>query len=180
MNPVSLLTLAGMAVVLVASLIGEYAASRPENDTLSLVSTRSSPTIPARAQLPPSADTQVQVNDILARPLFAATRRPPPVASITSSGPAALPRLSAVLVSGHGRTVIFAGGPSGKPVSLVEGGRIGAYVVQSIGVGQATLAGPDGVRVLRPTFEGAAAGTAAVGPVIVPPSTLNRLRQRMQ
>ena len=163
--------------MLLAVLVVEYQHSRPQDDTLSAVSIPSSPAIPARTQAVPAADTQARVNGILARPLFAATRRPPPAASIAAKGPAALPRLTAVLVSRRGKTVIFAGGPDIKPISLGEGGRIGTYVVQSIGAGQATLLGPDGVRILRPMYDGAALGAAARVPATGPPSTLDPLRQ---
>ncbi len=176
MNPAGLLALAGMAVVLVASLIVEYQASRPEDATLPLASTRSPPAIPARAPPLPGADIQARVDDILARPLFAPTRRPPPGAAVAARGPAALPRLTAVLVSGRGKTVIFAGGADGKPVTLGEGGHIGPYVVQSIGVGEATVAGPDGAHVLRPMFTGTP-GAISSAPVAAAPSILDLLRQ---
>lgn len=177
MNPGTPLKLAGTTLTLFALLVVEYGHSRPQDDTRSTVPIPSSPAIPARTQAAPAADTQARVNGILARPLFAATRRPPSAAPIAAKGPPALPRLTAVLVSGRGKTVIFAGGPDKKPVSLGEGGRIGAYVVQSIDTGQATLLGPEGVRVLRPIYDGAALGAATSAAAAAPPPTLDPLRQ---
>ncbi len=177
MNRAALLACAGLAGVLVASLIVEYQASRPEDDNLPIVLNRSAPATPARAQATSGTDTRQEVDAILARPVFAASRRPPPRSSGSVAGPTALPRLTAVLVSGRGKTVIFSGGPNGKPVSLGEGGSIGAYVVQAIGVGQATIAGPDGVHVLRPMFDGTTASATAASPVAARPSILDLLRQ---
>ncbi len=177
MNRAALLACTGVAAVLVATLIVEYQATRPEDDNLPLVPNRSTSAIPARINAISGTDMHEEVDTILARPVFAASRRPPPRGSASVSGPTALPRLTAVLVSGRGKTVIFAGGPNGKPVSLGEGGSIGAYVVQSIGVGQATIAGPDGVHVLRPMFDGTAAGATPNSPVAARPSILDLLRQ---
>ena len=89
---------------------------------------------------------------LLARPPFDPTRRPAtggdgPVAA--DSGQAALPRLAGVMVGPSGRTAIFA--PlTGKPVTVSEGGHVGAFVVRRIEVGKVTVAGPDGETVVRP------------------------------
>jgi hypothetical protein len=67
-----------------------------------------------------------------------------------------VPRLSGVLVSPSGKQAIFAAPPEGKGFVASEGTRIGGFVLQSISAGEVTLIGPDGTRVLRPTFDTAA------------------------
>jgi len=64
-----------------------------------------------------------------------------------------LPRLSGVLLSGGNRSVIFAAPDGGRPTVVAEGGQVAGYTVQSIEPGRVTLAGPDGTRVLRPSFD---------------------------
>jgi hypothetical protein len=99
-------------------------------------------------------DTSASIDTILARPLFTPGRRPPsqPHAEPAPTTKAALPRLAGVLVSPAGKAAIFAGGDT-KPVVVHEGGRLGAYTVQSIEPGRVTLLGPGGTVVLQPTFE---------------------------
>ena len=177
MSRATLVASAGLAALLATILIVEYYALRPEDSPLTTDLSR----LPQAASVPlgvpagPTSETQARVTGILARPMFSASRRPPGAAS-AGSAPAALPRLTAVLVSARGKTVIFAGGQDARPVTLGEGGRIGAYVVQSIGAGQVTLMGPDGPRVVRPAFasQGVAAGAA---PLSSPPSIVDLLRQ---
>lgn len=119
----------------------------------------------------------------LARPLFNLSRRP---AAAEAADPVAnepLPRLTGTLVSSTGRGAIFAGQP--QPLVLQEGGRLGQFTVQSIEPGQVTLRGPDGLRMLRPSFNpagapapgaptpGATAGAAPpASPFGTPPPTL--------
>lgn len=93
------------------------------------------------------------VASILARPLFNEDRRPV-AAEVAASGRAAvgLPRLAGVLVTSTGRRAIFAAPEGGRPFTVPEGGRIGAFTVSRIADGAVTVTGPDGVRVLRPSF----------------------------
>lgn len=117
------------------------------------------PPPPAAAASPdrpaPAPDrTQAWVATILARPLFSPTRRPPPAAAAAAApGIAELPRLTAVLVTPSGKSVIFAAANGGKPIVAAEGSRIGPYVVQRIEAGRITMLGPEGSRVLQPTFD---------------------------
>lgn len=93
----------------------------------------------------------------LARPLFSPTRRPAAQAEApVAATPARLPRVAGILISPGDKSVIFAGGAGGKPVVAREGGRVGAYQVQSIEVGRVTVVGPEGVRVLSASFDAAA------------------------
>lgn len=95
---------------------------------------------------------------ILARPLFRADRRPVPVAG---KGPdKSLPRLSAIIIARGDRRAIFAG-HGGKSLTLAEGGRIGAYRLDTIMADRISLLGPDGRITLRPQFSDHPGATAA-------------------
>jgi hypothetical protein len=59
---------------------------------------------------------------------------------------------------------IFAGsGENAKPQVMRVGDRLAGYEVKAILAGEVTLAGPDGDRVLRPSFESRPAGGGAAG-----------------
>lgn len=93
----------------------------------------------------------------LARPLFRADRRPVPA---SGKGPdKSLPRLSAIIVARGDRRAIFAG-HGGKSLILAEGGRIGAYRLDSIMADRISLLGPDGRLTLRPRFSDGPGATA--------------------
>ncbi len=116
------------------------------------------PTQPAPALRPdaarPAAQAAAWAQTALARPLFSPTRRPAPAPAAAAPGaPAGLPRVTAILVSPGGKSVIFAAGDGGKPVVAGEGSRVGAYQVQSIEVGRVTVLGPGGPQVLGPSFD---------------------------
>ncbi|WP_206664868.1 hypothetical protein, partial [Dankookia rubra] len=75
-----------------------------------------------------------------------------------------LPRLTGVLVAPGGATAIFAGvGENAKPQVMRVGDRLVGFEVKAILAGEVTLAGPDGDRVLRPSFEPRPAGGGAAG-----------------
>ena len=131
------------------------------------------PALPSRAAVSPSEeDRQGLVDGILARPLFATTRRPADApAAGPAAAPATLPRLAGVLVHGGSRSAIFAATGTGRPAVVGEGGRVGGYTVQSIEAGQVTIAGPGGPQVLHPAFDARALGAApplGAGPPGVP------------
>jgi hypothetical protein len=89
---------------------------------------------------------------ILARPLFAPSRRPPAPAAATD--PAAIaepPRLTGVIVAPSTRRAIFAA-TKGRATVVSEGGSIGGYLVKSIDPSGAVLSGPMGEHVLRTTY----------------------------
>jgi hypothetical protein len=110
------------------------------------------PAAPASAPVAEADDAGRRVAEVLARPLFSPGRRPAAQAAGTGAATAALPRMTGVIVTPAGRRAIFANG-AGKAVVVMEGGRIGAYDVQSIEAGRVTLAGPDGKRVVAPAFD---------------------------
>jgi hypothetical protein len=93
------------------------------------------------------------VATVLARPLFSPDRRPAAAetATIGGTGLPGLPRLTGILVGPFGRQAIFAVNGR-KPIVVEEGARIDAYTVKSIDVAQVRLVGPEGVRVLNPSF----------------------------
>ncbi len=90
---------------------------------------RPAPAPPSRAAAlrVPEEDRQGLVDGILARPLFATTRR---LADAPAAGPApvaaSLPRLAGVLVHGGSRSAIFAATGSGRPAVVQEGGALAA------------------------------------------------------
>ncbi|MBV9247877.1 MAG: hypothetical protein JO227_01335 [Acetobacteraceae bacterium] len=129
---------------------------------------------PHRDQVRQASDAQTNlIAGILARPLFDPDRRPEPqTANATVAG---LARLSAIMVSPSGSMAIFAP-EGGKPVAVAEGGHIGAYEVRAIHPGEVTVAGPDGVRVVRPAFGTGAAPAAPSGAAARPPLVLPPLR----
>jgi hypothetical protein len=97
-----------------------------------------------------------------------------------AGGPAVreLPRLTGVLVAPGGATAIFAGvGENAKPQVMRVGDRLAGFEVKAILAGEVTLTGPDGDRVLRPSFEPRPAGgggpgrTAGVVPAAAPGGT---------
>ena len=165
MSRVAVLALAGLAVALGAVVAVEFMG-----DPVAEVR----PAVPATAVSVPVAGPAADpspgwVAEILARPLFSPDRRPV-AAAVVVGGPAApgLPRLAGVMVTPAGRRAIFAGaGASDKPLALAEGGRIGAFVISRIDDGAVTVTGPDGARVIRPSF--ATGAEAAAIEKAVPP-----------
>ena len=171
MMPRGLVGLLGLCALLAGTIALELTGGVADDDGMMAPTLRSAPASPSRAAASPVPDDDRQglVDGILARPLFATTRRP---ADAPAAGPApvpaSLPRLAGILVHGSSRSAIFAASGSGRPVVIQEGGRVGGYTVQSIEAGQVTLAGPGGNQVLRPAFDarqqGAAAGVPGAGP----------------
>ncbi|NOG73823.1 hypothetical protein [Roseicella sp. DB1501] len=122
---------------------------------------RPAPAVPTPPPPDRSADWAATA---LARPLFAADRRPvaEPPAAMAAAG-AELPRLSGVLISPAGRVAIFAGAEGGKPLVLQVGDRLGGFEVRAILTGEVTLASAEGERVLRPSFDAHASPPARPG-----------------
>jgi hypothetical protein len=150
------IALAVAAVVLIATIGLELGVDSGEAGALSGLAPR-----PAKPALPePSAGSQDRGQEwaatILARPLFNRDRRP--VANPGDNAPQTtkgLPRLAGILVSPLGRTAIFAASDGGKPIAVPEGGRLGELIVQAIEFGQVTMSGPEGQRILQPSFDNA-------------------------
>lgn len=107
--------------------------------------------------VPPAADARpgdlapVHVATVLARPLFRPDRRPPAAPGAAAGKAAELPRLTGIMIDGGGRRAIFA--DDKRPIVASEGDRVGVYMVQAIAPGRVTVYGPEGERVLRPSFD---------------------------
>lgn len=98
--------------------------------------------------------TPVAVEAMLARPLFTPGRAPLHRDPVPAPEAATPPRLTGLIVTAQRRRAIFAG-PDGKPVVLDEGGRLGPFTVVAVRPDGVELAGPPGVRTLRPSRDAA-------------------------
>ncbi len=152
-----LLTIVALVAAGLAGLVGfELLPSTTDADPVPPAVSAAVPSAAAVTAAPLMAPVAAVSDDtLLARPLFSQTRRPPNVAGPAAAavaGTAPLPRMTAILIDGPDRRAIFAGS-NGKAVTVVEGGRVGAFTVQSIGPRQVTLIGPDGPRTVRTTFD---------------------------
>ena len=90
------------------------------------------------------------LNEILSRPLFSPSRRPAEAVASVSRG---LPRLTGIVVAGTQRAAIFAGTSNDHPIVAQAGTHVGAYEVQTVSDAGVTVAGPEGVTVLKPIFD---------------------------
>lgn len=145
--------LAGLLVIVagLASIIAWEIGNAPTADVAS-----PHPSVAvAGARVPASeADrTGDWVATVLARPLFSPDRRPAvDTATVAGTSLPGLPRLSGILVGPFGRQAIFAASGR-KPIVVEEGAKIDAYTVKSIDATQVRLLGPNGMQVLKPSFQ---------------------------
>jgi hypothetical protein len=115
---------------------------------------------PRPAPRRPAAQVGATVAEILARPLFSATRRPP----ARNEGPAedtslSDTRLAGIVTEPGRRFAIFA--PSGaKPLVVKEGDTVSGWRIETITPRQVSLSGPEGTKTLEPKID----------PNLVPPS----------
>ena len=130
------------------------------------------PSVDAPAGRPPMVTTAAPraawVATALARPLFAPGRRPASEAVAASDGPPTLPRLAGVLVDGSDRRVLLVPAGGSAPVVARVGAQVGGVTIKAIEAGQATVATPDGLRVLRVSFAPRSATIAAAVPPSLP------------
>jgi hypothetical protein len=101
----------------------------------------------------PAIEPAESIQTILARPIFAPSRRPPAVVVAQAIAPPAvakLPRLTGVVTSPSDRRALFAAA-EGEVMEVAEGSSIGDYVVRSISPNEVVLAGPGGERELHPS-----------------------------
>jgi hypothetical protein len=158
--------LTALAVVLMTALGFEYA--NHYHDEASSFPPLRAPTIQSvNVSLSPE-DVPAHVDTILARPLFRVGRRPPSPDEVPAES---LPRLSAVLVSENGKRLIFSGAAGGRQIVAAEGDHIGLYIVRSIVAGQAVVWGPEGSRIIRPSFKKQEVAA-------VPPQTASQIPKR--
>lgn len=174
----SLPGLLGLAILLIGTIALEFANGARDDDRLSTNAALQLPTMPEPvAAIPvPNERRPTPVEGILARPLFAAARRPTAALAAPTPPPVSLPRLTAILVNGGSRSAIFAVAGEARPLVVHEGARVGDHVVQSIEASQVTLSGPSMPQIVRPTFDprpqGSASGMAAAEPAAKDAATL--------
>ena len=132
---------------------------------------------PSRAASPGEHATQ-DAGLILARPLFAKDRRPPPQPRGSAAASAeTLPRLSGIVVTASYRRAIF--DRQGHPAACREGDRIGPYTILAIAGQQVTLAGPDGRRVVGLSFDSNRPGSGFASVTPPSPSIMDRLNSHV-
>ena len=168
----------GALAVLAVALGGAIALQLPsvEGDEVAIGAAaaavarwRPAPAVPT----PPSPDRSREwAATALARPLFAPDRRPvPEPRAAVASGPGGRepPRLAGVLVTPAGGAAIFAAGEGAKPLVLRVGDKLNEFEVKAIVAGEVTLTGPEGDRVVRPTFDPRPGGGGSSAPRPQPP-----------
>ena len=81
---------------------------------------------------------------ILARPLFAPSRRPPAPETAAAAPPAPLPRVAGIMIDGPRRSVIFAGTDGSRPLVVGLGAEVAGFRVTAIEPGAVTVSGAQG------------------------------------
>jgi hypothetical protein len=102
----------------------------------------------------PDRDDMVEI--LLARPPFALTRRPDRLAAAADAGgrqEAPAPRLAGIMVTGGERRAIFQPTEGDHQLVIAEGGDVSGWTVDKIAGGTVTVSGPQGTRVLEPSFD---------------------------
>jgi hypothetical protein len=97
---------------------------------------------------------EYMARSILARPLFAPSRRPNAAVAATAIAPvgaSSLPRLTGVIIAPSARLALFAP-VEGKIMTAMVGTIVEGYEVRSISLDDVILAGPDGEHELRTRF----------------------------
>ena len=120
---------------------------------------------------PHAGDTrQVQtwVDSILARPLFAPSRRPPAIAAGPGTSGPGFPRLTGIIIMPQQREAIFAVPGKTQQVVVTAGGRLNGVLIKSIEAGWIVIVDAAGARVVRPSFSTGAASSRTAG--AAPPS----------
>jgi hypothetical protein len=144
-RPVLTLLYAGLGTIIAAECLGGAApvAEAPVRHATA----RPAPT--------PVADPAPLAETILARPLFDPTRRPPPVALLTTAtqhtAAIAPPkeRLAGTITADHVRVAMFIRDPEEKSLALGIGGRLGAWQVTAIYPDRVALRADDGGMLIK-------------------------------
>ena len=143
--PAGLLLVALALGGVIASELGAGSPDARDEPSQNRVAVTSAET-PARPAPPPDR-TRTWLNTILARPLFSPDRRPVEV------GVRGLPRLTGIMLAGSQQVAIFAAASGDHPIVAQVGAHVGAYEVQSIADTGVTVVGPEGVTMIRPSFD---------------------------
>ena len=150
-----------LAVLLLETGCTLYGLTRP-----AVVEEPVPPPPPAAPRAAPSERAPVGTEAMLARPLFTPGRALPGPGTPAPVPMAAPPRLTGLLVADQRGRAIFAG-PDGKSIVLGEGGRLGLFTVVAVRPDGVELAGPPGLRTLRPSSDAALRPRSAAGPPIL-------------
>lgn len=147
-----------LAAFLAAGLVAELAAPREEPAPTIRPAAPRTEAVAADGAEPVGAWTA----NVLARPLFDASRRPGEGPAAVATGPApqaSLPRLAGVAILPTGRFAIFAGSGEREAATIAsEGMAIGAWRVAAIAPGEVQVTGPEGRVTLRPRYSDAPVG----------------------
>ncbi|MBV8504342.1 MAG: hypothetical protein JOZ11_00775 [Alphaproteobacteria bacterium] len=146
-----LVLLVGGCLVFGAILITEFAPAGAEDPVLAKAARSDAASPISRPQNPRPEE---QVAAILARPLFANTRRPPQDAPSGASADSDLTdaRLTGIVTTPRHRMAIFA--VSGdKPLRLAEGDAVSGWRIESITPREVSLSGPSGTKTLQPKLD---------------------------
>jgi hypothetical protein len=153
--------LLGVLAILLSIVIAyEFFAGNPDETNMTVANASKPADVRAAgpAATAPVEQTAQWVAVTLARPPFAASRRPdataPAVtAAAADDGPADLPRLAGILMLPHSNRAVFQPPGDKKPIVVLEGGAIAGWTVQKILVDAVTLTGPGGTTTLEPKFD---------------------------
>ena len=121
----------------------EVSISRPQTRPAT------APTVAGRK----TARSDELVATVLARPLFSNTRRPPQVASTDAADEEfSGTRLTGIVTESGRRIAVFAISGA-KSLRVAEGEAVNGWRVESIMPREVSLSGPNGTKMLRPTFD---------------------------
>ena len=138
-----ILLLAGV-VLLLAAVLAYVRLAGDEAPDAATAGTMADGTMPPADDT--AANTEPQTDHlavVLARPLFAADRRPEGEAPVADAGGGSAPRLSGIIYGAAVKRAFF-DGPDGKPVGVGEGDTIGDFRVRRIEAMRVLLSGPGG------------------------------------
>ena len=139
--------------------------------------------LPSAAAAAAALDGWVRL--VLARPLFSPSRRPGQAVVASTE----LPRLAGIIIGPEGARAIFATPGDQRAIVAGPGGHAGPYLIRAVDRAGVAVTGPDGARLLHPTYDPSAAGGSAAipgGALTGPPqatgatSILDLLRSRVQ
>ena len=120
----------------------------------------------ATPQVTAAGRAPVRIEAMLARPLFTPGRALHHGDRAPAPEQATPPRLTGLMIVEQRGQAIFAG-PNGKPVVLGEGGRLGPFTVVAVRPDGVELAGPPGLRTLRPSSDAALRSRSASQPSVL-------------
>jgi hypothetical protein len=97
------------------------------------------------------ANADIMTKDILKRPLFNMTRRPPQPKKIVIEPPVLHGRLAGVMIKPDAKEALFARSGGGMPVVVKEGGQIDGFTLASVEVDRVVLRSSFGDQIFKPT-----------------------------